>query len=216
MQIKPVFKIKKIKIFIDIVMYIALILLMCEHSLVGLTHEVLGIILFLLFIVHNMLNFRWYKLILKRKINPKMIPSLIINFLILATLIILILSSFMISGYVFKGLISSNTMLARGLHMTSSIWLYILVSIHLGLHLNVMINNIKGKLYFIILETIIILSGLIVLIFIDKMYEEMFYLTSFKNYREVMLPIDFIKKFSVSLSISLISFNLRNMKRRKK
>lgn len=215
MQFKPVFKIKTIKVFIDIVMYIALILLMCEHSLVGLTHEVLGIILFILFIMHNALNYRWYKLILKRKINPKMIPSLIINFLIFVTLIILILSSFMISGYVFKGLISSNAMLARGLHMISSIWLYILVSIHLGLHLNVMIYKIKGKLYFRILEAIIILSGLIVLIFIDKMYEEMLYLTSFKNYREVILPIDFIKKLSVSLSISLITFNLKNIKRRK-
>lgn len=215
MQIKPVFKIKKIKVFIDIVMYIALILLMCEHSLVGLTHEVLGIILFILFIMHNALNYRWYKLILKRKINSKMIPSLIINFLIFVTLIILILSSFMISGYVFKGLISSNSMLSRGLHMVSSIWFYILVSIHLGLHLNAMLYKIKGKLYFIILEAIIILSGLIVFIFIDKMYEEMFYLTSFKNYREVILPIDFIKKLSVSLSISLITFNFKNMNRRK-
>ena len=215
MQFKPVFKIKKIKVFIDIVMYIELILLMCEHSLVGLTHEVLGIILFILFIMHNALNYRWYKLILKRKINPKMIPSLIINFLIFVTFIILILSSFMISSYVFKGLISSNAMLARGLHMISSIWLYILVSIHLGLHLNAILYKIKGKLYFIILELIIILSGLIVIIFIDKMYEEMFYLTSFKNYREVILPIDFIKKLSVSLSISLIMFNLKNMKRRK-
>ncbi len=215
MQIKPFFKIKRFKVFIDIVMYIALILLMCEHSLVGLTHEVLGIILFISFIIHNELNYRWYKLILKRKINPKMIPSLIINFLIFVTLIILILSSLMISGYVFKGLISSNTMISRGLHMVSSIWFYILVSIHLGLHLNVMLYKIKGKLYFIILEVIIILSGLIVLFFIDKMYEEMFYLTSFKNYREVILPINFIKKLSVSLSISLITFNLKNMKRRK-
>ena len=215
MQIKPFFKIKRFKVFIDIVMYIALILLMCEHSLVGLTHEVLGIILFISFIMHKALNYRWYKLILKRKINPKMLPSLIINFLIFVTLIILILSSLMISGYVFKGLISSNTMISRGLHMVSSIWFYILVSIHLGLHLNVMLYKIKGKLYFIILEVIIILSGLIVLFFIDKMYEEMFYLTSFKNYREVILPINFIKKLSVSLSISLITFNLKNMKRRK-
>ena len=75
MQIKPFFKIKRSKEFIDIVMYIVLILLMCEHSLVGLTHEVLGIILFISFIIHNALNYRWYKLILKRKINPKMIPS---------------------------------------------------------------------------------------------------------------------------------------------
>lgn len=144
-----------------------------------------------------------------------MIPSLIINFLIFVTLIILILSSLMISGYVFKGLISSNAMISRGLHMVSSIWFYILVSIHLGLHLNVMLYKIKGKLYFIILEVIIILSGLIVLFFIDKMYVEMFYLTSFKNYREVILPINFIKKLNVSLSISLITFNLKNMKRRK-
>ena len=215
MQIKPFFKIKRFKVFIDIVMYIALILLMCEHSLIGLTHEVLGIILFISFIMDNELNYRWYKLILKRKINPKMIPSLIINFLIFVTLIILILSSLMISGYVFKGLISSNAMISRGLHMLSSIWFYILVSIHLGLHLNVMLYKIKGKLYFIILEVIIILSGLIVLFFIDKMYVEMFYLTSFKNYREVILPINFIKKLNVSLSISLITFNLKNMKRRK-
>lgn len=61
----------KIKIILDILMLIILIVLMCEHTISGLIHEILGIILFSLFICHNLLNYRFYKLIFKGKINKK-------------------------------------------------------------------------------------------------------------------------------------------------
>lgn len=61
----------KIKIILDILMLIILIVLMCEHTISGLIHEILGIILFSLFICHNLLNYSFYKLIFKGKINKK-------------------------------------------------------------------------------------------------------------------------------------------------
>ena len=49
-----------VKLIIDIAMYLIFVALMQEHLWDGL-HEWLGIALFTLFIVHTILNFRWYQ-----------------------------------------------------------------------------------------------------------------------------------------------------------
>lgn len=206
---------KKIQISLDVIMLITLIILMCEHTISDLIHEVLGILILCLFVLHNILNFRWYKIIFSKKVNKRMIPSIIINSLILIVLILTMISSFMISGYVFKDLITNSKVLGRSLHMVFSIWLFILICMHFGYHLNKIVWKFKKNLIFKIIETIIITTGLIVMIFIDHMYEEMFFLTSFKNYNEQSFIIDILKKIVIALSISLITFNLNNLIRRK-
>lgn len=52
-----------VKLIIDIAMYLIFVALMQEHLWDGL-HEWLGIALFTLFIVHTILNFRWYQSLL--------------------------------------------------------------------------------------------------------------------------------------------------------
>lgn len=47
-------------------MLISLIILMCEHNMKPLIHEIEGIIIFL-FIIHKLLNYKWYKLIFSEK-----------------------------------------------------------------------------------------------------------------------------------------------------
>lgn len=53
-----------VKLIIDIAMYLIFVALMQEHLWDGL-HEWLGIALFTLFIVHTILNFRWYQSLFK-------------------------------------------------------------------------------------------------------------------------------------------------------
>lgn len=206
---------KNLKIIIDILMLISLIILMCEHNIISSIHEIVGIIIFLLFIIHNLLNYKWYKLIFSGKINKKMIPRIVLNLLILIFLILTMLSGIMISGYLFKNLFR-NPMLGRSLHMVSSIWLFILISVHLGIHLNKMLYKLKNEILFKIIEVFLILIGLIIMIFIDRIYEEMFYLTSFKNYDAINIFLDILKKLLTSISISLLSFNVLKFLRRNK
>lgn len=109
---------KNLKIIIDILMLISLIILMCEHNIKPSIHEIVGIIIFLLFFIHNVVNYKWYKLIFSGKINKKMIPRIILNLLIFIFLILTMVSGIMISGYLFKNLFR-YPMLGRSLHMYS-------------------------------------------------------------------------------------------------
>ncbi len=215
MQVKKGKKLQIIKISLDVFMLACLILLMCEHTLTGLAHEILGIVIFLAFIIHNILNYRWHKILLTGKANKRMIPFIVINSLIFVALIMTMISAMMVSGYLFKDLFTNSRMLGRGIHMVSSMWLFIFVSVHFGFHLNMMVGKIKDSLIFKIVEAILILLGLFVFIYFDRGYEEMFYLTNFKNYDEQLLIVDILKKISVVLSISLLSFDLNDLLRRK-
>ncbi len=100
--------------------------------------------------------------------------------------------------------------------MVSSMWLFVLLSIHLGLHLNTMLFRIRKNVIFLIIEIAIILYGLTILIFVDKIYEELFSLVYFKNYIEQTFIVDILKKIVMALSISLITFNVRNITIRRK
>ena len=62
---------KKIKIVIDMLMYFIFVILMGHHITENLIHEILGTILFILFVVHHILNYKYYKTIFKGKYNLK-------------------------------------------------------------------------------------------------------------------------------------------------
>ena len=64
---------KKIQLIIDISMTLLLPLLMA-YSLIGEAfHEVVGIAMFVLFIVHHILNRKWYGALFKGKYNARRI-----------------------------------------------------------------------------------------------------------------------------------------------
>lgn len=51
--------IRIVKICIDILMYVLFLLLMGQHLASGTLHEWLGVGLFVCFLAHNILNYRW-------------------------------------------------------------------------------------------------------------------------------------------------------------
>ena len=56
---------KIIKIAVDVAMFVLFLLLMEYHLLPEATHEWLGIAVFILFIAHNALNYKWYAVLFK-------------------------------------------------------------------------------------------------------------------------------------------------------
>ena len=92
---------KKIKIVIDILMYFIFIILMGHHITENSIHEIFGTILFILFIVHHILNYRYYKTIFKGKYNFKRVFLLIIDLLLLISIIGMMISGVIISSDVF-------------------------------------------------------------------------------------------------------------------
>ena len=72
----------KIKTAADILMTTALPVLMC-YSIVGETaHEVIGIAMFVLFILHHILNFGWIKSLFKGKYDLRRIVNTAVNALV--------------------------------------------------------------------------------------------------------------------------------------
>lgn len=129
-----------IKIAIDFVMTVLMVLAMSYRITGNTVHEVLGVIIFVLFFIHNILNRQWYKTIFKNKKNAISIINTVVNLLLVVTMGVLIISSVLISRTVFAFAGLSGGILARQLHILSAYWGFILVSVHIGIHWGLIIN----------------------------------------------------------------------------
>jgi hypothetical protein len=123
----------RIKAVLDVIMTAMLMGQMAYHVAGDNVHEIMGSILLLLFIVHNILNCNWYKGLLKGKYGSARIICTIINLMLAISMMGMIISGIMLSPLSYLLSISSG-MLGRRLHMLSTTWGFILVSAHLGLH----------------------------------------------------------------------------------
>ncbi len=108
----------------------------------GLVHEVLGVVLFVLWAVHVVLNRAWVKAVLKGKYNALRIVRTIINAGVIVSVLFLIVSGVMLSTHVFAWLgIESSSNFARTAHLLASHWYLVFVSLHIGLHLSMFIRG---------------------------------------------------------------------------
>ncbi len=137
---------KCIKIIINILMTCFFTILMGYHITENKIHEYLGVITLLIMIIHNILNINWYKSMFKGKYNFQRTMYVIIDLALLVATIGIAVSSIMISANVFSFLNITTTMFGRRMHMLCTSWGFILISAHIGLHLNSMIMKIKEKL----------------------------------------------------------------------
>ena len=128
---------------LDIAMAVLTLILMGGNGLFnGLVHEILGVVLFVLWIVHIVWNRAWIKGILKGKYNALRIVRTVINAGVIVCVLFLILSGVMLSNHVFVWLgIESGASFARTAHMLASHWYLVFVSLHIGLHLSLFIRG---------------------------------------------------------------------------
>lgn len=108
----------------------------------GLVHEILGVVLFVLWIVHVIWNRAWIKGVLKGKYNALRIVRTVINAGVIVCVLFLMVSGVMLSTHVFAWLgIESGASFARNAHMLASHWYLVFVSLHIGLHLSLFIRG---------------------------------------------------------------------------
>lgn len=132
------------KICVDIGMTIALLLLMLYELIGQAAHEWIGLGIFVLFIVHHILNRKWRQNALKGKYTPFRIWQTILVILVLASMIGSMVSGVILSRYVLSFLpISGGRSFGRNLHMLASYWGFVLMSLHLGLHWSMMMGMMK-------------------------------------------------------------------------
>jgi len=160
----------KFRIYLDITMTILSIILMGGNYLfpADIVHEILGVGLFVLWAVHIILNRRWYaslaqasKLItstnandrrsygaiFKGKYNPYRVMQTIINCCILICTIFLMISGIILSSHIFTFLnIQGGLGFARIAHLLASHWYYLFMSLHIGLHVGRLFQDITAKI----------------------------------------------------------------------
>jgi len=136
-----------IKILVDIGMTVALLLLMA-YSLIGeMAHEWIGCAMFLLFIVHHCLNIKWCRNLFKGRYTPFRIVQTLLVVLMLCSMAGSMVSGIVLSRHVFADLpIEGGSAWARTVHMICAYWGFVIMSLHLGLHWNVMMG-IRKKLF---------------------------------------------------------------------
>ena len=125
----------RLKIVIDALMTLALLFLMGYQFWGDVAHEWAGAGMFVLFIVHHILNWNWYKTLFRGKYTPFRIFQLILDLAEFVAMICLMVSGIMLSNHVFAFLkIHGGISLARLLHMASSYWGFVVMALHLGIH----------------------------------------------------------------------------------
>lgn len=141
---KPILK---LKLAADAGMTIAMLLLMA-YSLVGeAAHEWIGIAMFALFVLHHILNRRWIRAVPRGHYTPLRIVQTVLAGLIFLCMIGSMISGIIVSRYVFDFLpIHSGYEFAEQLHILSAYWGFVLMSLHLGLHWNMILTTARKNL----------------------------------------------------------------------
>ena len=132
---------------IDLLMTALLLCLMAYQVTGQKLHEWFGAGMLILFIVHNILNIRWYGNLFKGKYKLLRIVQTIVNVSVLISMLCLGYSGIVMSRHVFAALpIHGPMATARSMHMAASYWGFVLMSIHLGMHWGMIVGMFRRLL----------------------------------------------------------------------
>lgn len=134
----------KQKRILDLIMLVLLLMAMAYPKTAPIIHEMIGISLGICFVIHHLLNHNWYRSVFKGKYPVLKKIYIAINFLLLIDILLIMLSGLTMSQL----LPTFNFMsfsLARTLHLVFAYWGFILMAVHLGLHIQAMLRPIKKR-----------------------------------------------------------------------
>ncbi|MBQ6504003.1 MAG: SUMF1/EgtB/PvdO family nonheme iron enzyme [Flexilinea sp.] len=132
----------RIKKIVDILMSILLLCLMAYQVTGETLHEWIGIGMTAVLILHHILNYRWYKSLFKGKYNAYRIVTVIVNTLLLAAIALTAVCGMAMSGHAVPFLYGIlPVFFARRFHLAMSFWSFILMGLHLGMHVPAMTSG---------------------------------------------------------------------------
>lgn len=170
-------------------MFVLMFLLMAFYLTGQQLHEILGTITLVCFVIHHILNRKWYKNLLKGKYQLPRKMMTFINMILFIDILCLGMSGILMSDFVFDFIPSFGMIsLARRIHMIAAYWGFVLMSIHLGFHWQRILIFIRKKLkvknhnlefaVFKILPVVICVMGIVFFIK-NRIYIYMFAMDSF-------------------------------------
>ena len=160
-----------IKKVVDVLMTVLLLCLMAYQVTGETLHEFGGISMTVLLIVHHILNFKWYQSLFKGRYNAYRIVTVAVNTLLLASIALTALCGMAMSSHAVPFLYGMFPVsFARRFHLAMSFRSFILMGLHLGLHIPAMAAGIKwnGKIKTAVAAVAAVISGVGFWIFIKN------------------------------------------------
>ena len=106
-------------------------------------HQICGISLIVLWVVHIVLNRRWYGALFKGKYQPYRIMQLVVNCGVLICALFLMISGLLMAWFIPADWVGGALGFARTTHLLASHWYYIFMAFHIGLHASMIATKIK-------------------------------------------------------------------------
>ncbi len=125
---------QKTKLIIDAAMIAGMVFSMSLQLFGPGVHKMIGLLTFILFIIHNILNRRWYKGLFKGRYSPIRIAHMVTNFVVILAVLGIMVSGMMLSKEMAAGLGDTMTT-GRILHNVCSYAGCIGIALHIGFHL---------------------------------------------------------------------------------
>ena len=137
---------KHFKHIVDVLLGVGLLLLMSYQVTGEAGHEWTGIVMTALMILHQILNRKWYAALLKGKYTPLRTVQTLVNAALVISFVLTALCGINMSVHAVPFLSEfMRASLGRRLHLTLSHWCFVLMGLHLGMHVPAMLKNIKGQ-----------------------------------------------------------------------
>lgn len=135
------------KILIDIGMTVCLLLLMPYSLISEIAHEWIGVAMFVLFVTHHILNRKWLTSAAKGKYTVFRVVQTVLVIIMFILMIGSMVSGVLLSNHIFKIIrITGTYMTANQIHMISAYLGFVVMSLHLGIHWNIVVT-MTGKLW---------------------------------------------------------------------
>lgn len=148
---------RAIKIAVDVAMAIVLLAIMTTALVQEMPHEYLGIAMFVLMVVHVVLNRKWLAAALRGKLGARYTLHIVLIVALVACFVGMVASSLVLSKYAFGFLPAMpGASWARRVHMLFSYWMFVLTFAHMGLHVRVPRRMETWKLWFLRVVTVAI------------------------------------------------------------
>ena len=137
---------KKTKRTVDILLGVGLLLLMSYQVVGEAGHEWTGIGMTVLMIWHQVLNRKWFTSLFRGKYTPLRAVQTVVNAALILCFLLTALCGVNMSVHAVPFLSDfMRASLGRRLHLTLSHWCFVLMGLHLGLHIPAMLGSVKDK-----------------------------------------------------------------------
>ena len=135
---------KKNRMIVDVCMTVLLLFLMAYQVTGEEAHEWIGISMTALTVIHQILNRRWYGTLFKGKYIAYRIFSVCVNILLLLCFALTAFCGMTMSNYAVPFLYGmAKLSFVRRTHLAMSHWAFILMGMHIGLHVPAMIASMR-------------------------------------------------------------------------